>query len=405
MPLRTLPDQNLGPLLLYAEYHLILNYSGDYYEKLRNLWNQKYVKYTKHLNGMGLTEENLYQHSNAFLLLSGHGKDLGQIKYYTKSLEAICGNIKESYVGSHVLSLFTPSTRESYGELLKQLFEAGEKSILNRVIIAYLYHKDGYIVEVELYITVHPYITQNLYLNVMIRPIPSSNQYILVKENGDIEGATRRIASTLCISALISPSSKPVNIQNISEGLYKANQAFNIVHRDERAGNMNEGKVEKQLLGVKTFGFQDKIFGSVRQSKSYEASPVLMDLKKATEIYSTYTQQRIQVRLLPFEISLSESPKNTNTIEHVYNCKMSIIPCEPTFLKLIELKDLSDADHWNITEKEHHQNRPSPYVRKITETIGLRANKMIQIFVTSIKSAVLEILHIQLPTSEVIICL
>ena len=64
----------------------------------------------------------------------------------------------------------------------------------------YLCHQDHYIFEGEISLKIHPYVTECLFIDMFIRPVVSKNEYIILGEDGSIEGATKNITKTLNLS-------------------------------------------------------------------------------------------------------------------------------------------------------------------------------------------------------------
>ncbi len=231
---RKIPEHFMTPVKLWAEYQLVLNFSLHDYQKYSDIYSSKYSKWEKYFKAQNLTQENLYQETNAFLLLAGQKLDNGQILFCNKALEDLCGTKVDSILGSHVSSLFTSSLQAPFADIFRQLFESGKMSILNKTTRAFLKHRNGYIIEVDFYLRIHPYITENLYLNMLVRPVPSENEYLFLRENGDIEGATRNLWKKLNLSTgnkTTSSTTTTINIKALSAELSKVNEAFNIVGR------------------------------------------------------------------------------------------------------------------------------------------------------------------------------
>ena len=212
--LRNIPDQYVSPLLIYAQYQITLNYSLEQYEKYVERFNNQCMKFEKSLKETTMNNENLYQSNNAILLISGEKANNGQILFCSPSIRNICGKENNSFVGSHVSRLFPSSFGVYYGDLFRGVFTTKENSILNKPMSVFLQNQDGHIIKSEIYIQVHPYVTLNLCLQMMIRPVPTVKDYLLVSEDGVIEGASHKISELLDVS----PGS--VNIEDICEELF-----------------------------------------------------------------------------------------------------------------------------------------------------------------------------------------
>ena len=97
-------------------------------------------------------------------------------------------------------------------------------------------------VEANLCVKVHPYVNQGLYLSVVLRPVPSTREYLIVKENGDIEGATKYLRRKLAISYL---STESVNLKLLSPELAKINHTFNLI--TSQPGTNKDHKTDKKI--------------------------------------------------------------------------------------------------------------------------------------------------------------
>ena len=212
------PGANINPLTLYAEYQLKINHSlkeSLYFQKLHQRSFQKYSKYfeREELNG-----HNAYQQTTVFITLGTQKHDHGKIAYCS---QAIYGGDSQLYIGTNILSYFPPSLR---GDL--QLSVSDGHSFNQNVKQGYGYSHEGYLIPINILSDIFPIMTDGIYIMMMIRPIPLSNDYLLVRENGDIESPTKNIAEKL---GLLSPLSSLTNIRSISSELAKINQAFNLI--------------------------------------------------------------------------------------------------------------------------------------------------------------------------------
>jgi len=91
--------------------------------------------------------------------------------------------------------------------------------LLQKVHRVFLLNQKGFIFEADLSLWIHPSITQNLLLNMMIRPTNSYNEYLLVGENGNIEGATQRIRQSLGLGNYLQIENS-VNLVILSNELF-----------------------------------------------------------------------------------------------------------------------------------------------------------------------------------------
>jgi len=168
----TIPDSYIEPYLLVAGYYLILEYSPENFQKYIEIYVQKQVKQSKRFESKTLTRENLYQVNNILLMLSGGKTNSGQIAFCSASIMNVCGGKMEGYRGKHVSTLFTPSFQAYFYDVFKRIF-AEEETVPDQIQRAFIYHKDGHIVEVELYFKIQRNVFPGLFVSMIIRPTGS----------------------------------------------------------------------------------------------------------------------------------------------------------------------------------------------------------------------------------------
>ena len=303
------------------------------------MYVKKYPKYEKHFQDLELHEENLYESRNAFLLLLGQKIDNGQILFCTASIQDICGGNKESYYKSHVSKIFPPSLQNYYSNRFKGILDTNNDGLMSRIERVYLYHRRKYIVEADLYIQVHPYINQSLYLNMIIRPVPLTREYILVRENGDIEGATETISEILKISAhLNSSGSSSTSIKLLSGELLKVNEAFNIVHKNQLAEKSEKSEIQSPSQTPQTkLRTGDTLSAPTifsRDSKSYFGA---LDHGKALDIYNKFNSEGKKVDLRPVPQS---SNKSILGVRYSFHCTVSLLQYGAITMKLFALEEI-----------------------------------------------------------------
>ncbi|RZK17221.1 MAG: hypothetical protein EOO43_13710, partial [Flavobacterium sp.] len=277
---RSLPEYYSSPFLCYAEYHLVTNNSRDNFEKYYEIYEQRYFKYQKFFKDSRLVNENLYQHFNASLLISIQKPSDGKILYYTKPLTNLCGAKDIKFVSS----IFPVSLREYYDELFKSI---GEQDVLDKIHKAYFYNsKDKYLTEANFCLKYHPYLTQGLCLNMIIRPFPSNTEFLLLAENGDIEGASKEISKLLGLHQKIT-----IPVKRLSEQLFLVNAAFNQIE-----GRSNEDNPEELSL------CKSSRFSKDGKLPFLPISPTLnLPYEKAQEICSAITTEDQEIDIYPLD--------------------------------------------------------------------------------------------------------
>jgi len=347
----TLPDNYVSPLLLFAEYKILMDYSLHDYERFYKLYTQRYFKYEKQFNEMDLTQDNLYQEQNIFLILSGKKVSSGQIVYCTSSIQHLTGGDRKGYVDSQISSLFTPSVRSYYDEFFQKIFETGSRDLMNKIFRAFFYTKDKNIVEAEFFLRIHPYITQSLCLQMLVRPTTIKNQYLMVREDGSLEAATEALSKALALNdktstTLQNTAGNNKNIKAISEELYKANLAFNMVQKMklQESQTPNQSKNHEMLL------------------KSYIKTNHLTEYKEALEIYEQYTSKGKK-------IELTVTTKQDTLTTNYYYCTISILPCNSNnSLKLIQLNELYEKEEAFVKRSDARKDTATKYLNPLGET-------------------------------------
>ena len=294
---KTLPDHYVSPFLLFAEYSLLVDYSFKDSMKYRDQYIQRYYKHEKQFSSLKLTEENLYQDQNAFLILSGNNG--GKIIYSNHALENLCGNDGVSFIGSHVLSLFPSCLRPYYEDFFRQIFETGNQDFMNKIVKTFMFTKDQHLVEVEFFTRIHPYIAESLCLQMIIRPIPGRCDYLLLTEDGIIEAGTKNVSS-------ISGS----NISSFSQDLYKVNLAINIIQK---------------IIVERNIPIHN------------QSSPLTENLPKDLSI--------IEKEAVALFDLYSLKGKRIEILANLYYCKVSILPTDDkVFKRLVYLEKASEIE-------------------------------------------------------------
>jgi len=236
--LKNIPDYFIEPLLYCAHYSLGVNHSFHQYTEYFKSYSKKAQRYDKYFKDQKLIPENFYQEDNAFLIISGQKADAGKILYCSKQTKNILGGDDLSYTGTNINTLFLPKTEIFNDSFFRAIIEGGDtgENICQNLVRTYMTHKDGHMVEIDYYINIHPNVTQGLHLSIIIRPVVTATDCIMVRENGDIEGMTRKISRKLRFQRNHHSTQKPIihHIQSISPDLNKINRAYNAIHFHEK---------------------------------------------------------------------------------------------------------------------------------------------------------------------------
>ena len=317
---QSLPEYYVSPFLLYAEYNWIVNHSVTNFEKYYEIYTQKSFKAQRFFKESSLIEENLYQETNALVLISTQKSEFGKVLYCNNSLVNLCGGQSTKlFEGSNISLLFPPFLRAFYDDLFNIVGDQ-QSQMLGNIRRAYIFHKDHHLVEVDFCLQYHPYLTKGLCLNMLIRPVPVSKNtdFLLLTEDGDVIGGSRWVSKLLDINSIFS-SSLSVNSRILSEQLFMLNHACNLVNKN----------------GGASFPFEDDLKparSTVVSERSQDMSPVNMSLKKAHELYSAFISEDQVIQLY------SLNKKRVVEEPHAFFAKVQILDFGNTKIKLISLR-------------------------------------------------------------------
>jgi len=324
------PDYYMDPLLLFAYYQLIINHSpGDctkLYEKYHFLAQQKYNKYLK---ADRLCQQNVYQENSAFFVLSGQKSDFGRIVYCNKAVKKVFGAEVKRYLDSKIYhAIFLPSLSQTFENYFKSLAETGVCPIYNQILRTFICNKEGYIKEVDFYLNTHPSITQGYYMMLTLRPPLTKKDFIILRENGEIEGASKKICQRLGILMTADPqkatSAQKYHISKISRELAKANESINMLKRYE--------------------------------NWDYTKTLPNIDLKESRDLALLYQEQGNEIILK----SIRKAGENYQDQFHYY-CKISSLNYGSVSLRMLhldEIKNDHETDIFDLIEENHIYDIP-----------------------------------------------
>jgi len=227
-----LSENWIEPLLLCAEYYKTFNYASKESYKFHQLMSQRVIKYQKYFDDPNLTEDNLHHNKNAFLLISTGKNSEGKIVHHSKSFQDLySGKKNKSYHGVHISKVFPQIFHHHYENLIKEIFEKGETPSLNKIQRSFILHETGYLVEVELYIQLHPYILDDLYLDMLVRASYSSKEYLITGKNGILAGMTKTFHDQIDSKTRKDLSSGNLKVASIAPQLSDLDQACNLIQK------------------------------------------------------------------------------------------------------------------------------------------------------------------------------
>ena len=349
----SLPENYISPFLFYAEYFLVVNHSVPDFQKYCQIYAQKQIRSDKFFQDPQLSQENLFQETNAFVLVSSQKSDCGKILFCNKSLVNLCGgDSTQAYIGTHITRLFPPTLRSYYDNLLKKNLRAEDHSLMNKIHRAYLYHKNKSIVNVDFCIKFHPYLAQGLCLNMVIRPVPMESEYILLREDGDIEGASKNISKLLRLGGN-SSAGKSISVGALSEKLYVMNLAFNIILKKGGFENNSLESDEKKI---------SKSLSTARKELLMESSQgnnLKMSEERALEIFSAYTQEDQEIQLHPYvPNNINSAVRNRVNLEHTFFSRVKVVSYGNNIhMKLIFLRAIAREEDFDLREHDLQRSK------------------------------------------------
>ena len=252
----TFPGSYLEPAIVSSEYYLLCNFSIIDSGKYKKWFFRQSERYEKALKDDGLLPENIYDNRNILVTISGKRSEVGKIIYMSRSAAKILGGDLHTYLGKHIAEIMPPSTQNFMRTFWKTAAEKGDRASIDYKDQIFFYNKDGHMIRANQWISIHPYLTGGFYFNMVLRPIISSNlEHMLVRENGEIECASKKLSERLNLSLQKAATTEVPNINSLSEELGRVNETFNIV---------NSKRIWKNIKD------KDDNFGQQEEEEEYE---------------------------------------------------------------------------------------------------------------------------------------
>ena len=335
-----IPEYDIEPYIMYAQYHAVLKHSLMDYHKSIKVYARRYEKFARDFDNPCLSEKNLYRKENAFIVVSAHGGTAGDVTYSSKSAEVIYGT---DVVSGHAYSLVPPVLQKFYYELFKSPFDHTSQGIVGQNIRTFAYHKEGFITEVDCYMNIHPFVSQGLYLDMVLRPTWTSKQFIILSPNGQIESYSKEIGSRLRL-----PSNKEAGVQRgthikeVSRYLDLINQAFNLVSSQERVSRVSKrGKAKdpeaEDNHEIPTFHDIESLTNNGK-------------LNEARNLYSIFTKTGKILPVSALKLKGTRADRYNFTEEtYTYHCKLETQSYGDCCIRVVTLFE-SEADEAELEE-------------------------------------------------------
>ena len=357
--LEMIPKYFTQPLLMISRYYLFLNHSTKDAIHYQKLYEMNYKKYEKHFQAEDLVENNLYQPDSAFLIVSGQKPNAGAITFCNKAAEGLFGGEANSYFGQSIATLSAPYLYNSSIAVYKNLMDDKEigLALLDSPMRSFCYNKEGFLRVIDLYMTVLPSTNKGYYFLSMVRAVQTEKEYMLLKENGEIDLASERIARKLGLMipySSSSPSRKRFHVQMISTELNKVNDAFNLIAMSKRYNNGSKISSEKLLQrkptvfdklleetdGEEEQEGQGKIFSQGEFDAKLNERKRKINIEDAEKLYSIFTCEGQ-------EINLTSLLSNRNTDGHEtykFRCKVENQQRGAVLLKVVTLQEIQKPE-------------------------------------------------------------
>ena len=323
-----IPQYHVSPLMLCAYYNLIVNQSPADYQKLWEIYHLRNQKSQKYLSKDILAEENIYQDNCALLVVSALKSETAKIIYCGPSVRNVCGGEPEWYIGSKIYDrICSPSLRPVTENFYRSLAEPEGSALLNQIIRTFVFHKEGYLFEADAYLNPYPSVAHGYLIALLLRSKPDNRDFIIVRENGEIEGASRQICKRLGIFQPETHRGKKYNINQICGELGRVNNAMNIV------SSVDKDNVKYDVSITVKRQEEDNNAG-------HKFDTLFVD--EARYLYTLYTEKGNDITLQP------EVKKTQNSYD--YFCKASNLVVDAFVLRIFNLQEIANGSQSEIRD-------------------------------------------------------
>jgi len=340
--LARIPDSFLAPYFLLQGYFAQVAHSYPDYKKCCQAISFKYQRFQKSWTSSYLTQDNVYNHENVFLVISGQRESLGQIHYSSNSALQSLGWDAKALTGRNILTIIPQSFQKIYQETMNNFTQETLTNNLSdqSILRIFLVHRAGYILQADLCIAIHPFMERGFFLDLVIRIVPENKDYFIVTSEGKIEGFTNNIGTKLGFlknSWREGGAQKVVNHHNVeleilSNRLGEVNKALNFIEQFRNKPEPMGGYDEKGMVSLSTYSdvmtkrnstpeLSDKtIRGFTRRTRTMKLTmyPGQTDLPKAMEFMNNFLNQGEEVILNPLAGKKSDHEEELNS----YHCKI-----------------------------------------------------------------------------------
>ena len=259
-----------------------------------------------------INNENVYNPENITFRASLEKEGIGKVMYVSSNLKEYLGWEQKDLVGKNVNTIMLPSMKEKHDQILLKYLKSGPiVHALDKSLNLFVQNKQGNIVLISLYVTMYPYVQDQLSYMALIRIQETKTQRIILNEQGVTEGFTENIMRKLHMSAT---EKVPITkfCKNFEElGLYGVGDQL-------RASASIQSKVKKAM----------------RFLKSQSTMTITQDLRPTRE-WMINQEKRLTIQLNPLG-------KNTKFYEYKalnFPAKLTYLPFYDTYFYILDLED------------------------------------------------------------------
>jgi len=265
--------------LCYGLYNTYINYDPQrgttYLRNYENLMRKNIANYKFNV----IEDRTLYDSNNLTFFVSGDQATLGNIVDCSANVRNTFGYQREELLGKNINVLMPTFFQGIHKQLIMNKLETNERLFSISHIHSFAKDNQGFLVPIRNLVVMYPRFDQGFLFGSIIRSMSSDFDYMLVDENGNIEGFTPRFGKDLGLS----PKAK-LNVSAISPLFAKVEKLIN---------KANLGEITKSIGGthksLNRVGTKVSIFsciniaqpGSVKSDNPNEDKDIVYILNKA----------------------------------------------------------------------------------------------------------------------------
>jgi len=160
----------------------------------------------------GLTQENLYAHDTMILKVTMSKEKLGKVLYVSNNILPVLGFQSNELIEKNINRIMPSSFREPHNQILEK-YLLHEKNKKHQYVStnSYILNKEHYVVPCSLYVTVTPFLQNELtFLGALRISQAKTTDQIIITEDGLIDGTTEKVGRFLRI-----PLTKSIHLTEI----------------------------------------------------------------------------------------------------------------------------------------------------------------------------------------------